>query len=142
MTGQSKPPRKQTETAKKNPKIRHDVNVLYKKYDGSWFEFKTAFNKNEIATTLNITYNPCEVRKTEFIEKRAPSIDYAKSLNTNMKFLDNYNPNYLNIDAKYSTDTIFTPYNCEITDKTVSSKLNSKDPTKQSNLFSLIKINR
>ena len=59
-----------------------------------------------------------------------------------MKFLDNYNPNYLNIDAKYSADTIFTPHNCEITDKTVSSKLNSKDPTKQSNLFSLIKINR
>ena len=106
MTGQSKPPRKQTETATKKPKLRHDVNFLYKKYDSSWFEFKTEINKNEIATILNITYNPCEVRKTEFIEERAQSIDYAKSLNTNMKFLDNYNPNYLNINAKYSADTI------------------------------------
>ena len=59
-----------------------------------------------------------------------------------MKFLDNYNPKCLNIDAKFLADTIFTPHNCKITDKTVSSKLNSKDPTKQSILFSLIKINR
>ena len=126
----------------KKPKIRHDVNVFLQKYDSSWFEVKTAFNKNEIATILNITYNPCEVRKTEFIEERAQSIDYAKSLNTNMKFSDNFNPNYLNIDAKYSVDLIFTPYNCKVTDKTISSKLNSRDPTKQSILFSLIKTNR
>ena len=59
-----------------------------------------------------------------------------------MKFVDNYNPNYLNIDAKFSADTIFTPHNREVTDKTVSSKPNSKNPTKQSILFSLIKINR
>ena len=54
-----------------------------------------------------------------------------------MKFVDNYNPNYFNIDAKFSADTIFTPHNREVTDKTVSSKFNDyfTDKTVSSQLF-------
>ena len=62
---------------KLNPKIRHDLNNMHKKYDIFWIKFKAGLNKNDRTTLLNLAYNPKRNIKTDFLEDLAKSIDHA-----------------------------------------------------------------
>ena len=105
---------------KLNPKVRHDLNNMHKKYDSIWIEFKAGLNKNDRTTLLNLAYNPNRNNKTDFLEDLAKSIDHAQSFNSNLILLGDYNLNYLNEDDKQSLDTILIPYNLDVTNKFTS----------------------
>ena len=102
---------------KLNPKVRHDLNNMHKKYDSIWIEFKAGLNKNDRATLLNLAYNPNRNNKTDFLEDLAKPIDHAQSFNSNLILLGDYNLNYLNEDDKQSLNTILIPYNLDVTNK-------------------------
>ena len=102
---------------KLNPKVRHDLNNMHKKYDSIWIEFKAGLNKNDRTTLLNLAYNPSRNNKTDFLEDLAKSIDHAQSFNSNLILLGDYNRNYLTEDDKQSLDTILIPYNLYVTNK-------------------------
>ena len=64
---------------KLNPKVRHDLNNMHKKYDSIWIKFKAGLIKNDRITLLNLAYNPQRNNKTDFLEDLAKSIDHAQS---------------------------------------------------------------
>ena len=50
---------------KLNPKIRHDLNNMHKKYDSICKEFKAGLNRNDRTTLLNLAYNPNRNKKKQ-----------------------------------------------------------------------------
>ena len=102
---------------KLNPKVRHDLNNMHKKYDSIWIEIEAGLNKNDRTTLLILAYNPNRNNKTDFLEDLAKSIDHAQSFNSNLILLGDYNLKYLNEDEKQSLDTILIPYNLDVTNK-------------------------
>ena len=103
-----------------NPKLRTDLNLFHQKYDSIWVEFKTSQNKTEKSTLLNFSYNPNKSNKIEFVDEFALSVDFAQSYNSNIVLMGDYNLNYLNTEEKESLDTILTPYNLEVVNKSTS----------------------
>ena len=59
---------------KLNPKVRHDLNNMHKKYESIWIEFKAGLNKNDKTTLLNLAYYPNRNNKTDFLENLAKSL--------------------------------------------------------------------
>ena len=102
---------------KLNPKVRHDLNNMHKKYDSILIEFKAGLNKNDRTTLINLAYNPKRNNKADFLKDLAKSIDHAQSFNSNLILLGDYNLNYLTKDDKQSLDTILIPYNLDVTNK-------------------------
>ena len=102
---------------KLNPKVRHDLNNMHKKYDSIWIEIKAGLNKNDRTTLLILAYNPNRNNKTDFLEDLSKSIDHAESLNSNLILQGDYNLKYLNEDDKQSLDTILILYNLDVTNK-------------------------
>ena len=103
---------------KLNPKSRHDLSNMLKKYDSNWTKNKAGLNnKNDRTTLLNLAYNPNRNNKTDFLEDLAKSIYHAQSFSSNLILLGDYNVNYLNEDDKQSVLTIFVPYNLDVTNK-------------------------
>ena len=102
---------------KLNPKVRHDLNNMHKKYDSIWIKFKAGLNKKDRITLLNLAYNPNRNNKTDFLKDLAKSIDHAQSFNSKLILLGDYNLNYLNEDDKQFSDTIIIPYNLDVTNE-------------------------
>ena len=63
---------------KLNPKVRHDLHNMHKKYDSIWVEFKAGLNKNDRTTLLNLAYNPNRNNKIDFLEDLAKSNSFFK----------------------------------------------------------------
>ena len=103
---------------------------MHKKYDSILIEFKAGLNKNDRNTLLNVAYNSNRNNKTDFLDDLAKNIDHAQSFNANLILLGDYNLNYLNKDDKLSLDTIFIPYNLDVT--------NILTPTHSKALFAYI----
>ena len=73
--------------------------------------------KNERSTLINITKNSKKSNRTEFLDEIATSINYAQGNNTNLILIKDYDLNYLDYDEGEPLDTIVTPYNLEVANK-------------------------
>ena len=106
------------------PKIRKDVNYINtKKFESLWVECKLKNNSHNSENQLiNVSYNPIKVLTGDFLEGLSTSIDYAVVENKPLTLMGDYNINYLNRKERNCLDTILTPNDLHV--------LNRTDPTR------------
>ena len=110
-----------------SPKIRNDLNSISKQFESLWISFKLPHKQNLL---LNLTYCPSKQQSMQFLDELAINIDNVVSRNETIALVGDYNINYFRDVEKQSLETILTPYNLEVQNKKVPTRISRKTFTR------------
>ena len=75
-------------------------------------------NHNSKTQLINVSYNPIKTLICDFLEGLSTSIDCAVVENKPLTLMGEYNINYLNRKERNCLDTILTPYDLHVLNRT------------------------
>ena len=79
---------------------------------------------------MNVTYNPNKQNSTDFLDQLAINIDNAITKNEKIILLGDYNTKYLDTLEKSRLETVILPYELNIKNQTIPTRLNRGNNTK------------
>ena len=103
-----------------SPKIRNDLNKFSKQFESLWISPNLHHKQNLL---LNLTYCPSKQQSMQFLDELAINIDNVVSRNETIVLVGDFNINYFKDVEKQNLETILTPYNLEVQNKEVPTRI-------------------